>query len=260
MTANSAIPAVILAGGRNRSDEFGELGVEFRSMIPVGGRPMVSFVIDALLGAKSISEVTVVGAAPDSGRYRVVDDHGGFVENIYAGLEATSGIEALITTADIPFLTPESVDDFIATARADAVYPVDVVYPIVRVEDCYAKYPGVKRTAVRLREGSFTGGNMMFVKRDFMDAQRERIARAYAMRKSPLKLALMLGVGVTLKLAASVAAKRPLLSIPQLESAVSRVVGGRARAVISRFPEIATDIDRASDLAALGAVKTPQAS
>ena len=220
-------------------------------MIPVGGRPMVSLVIDALLGAKSISEVTVIGAAPNSERCRVVDDHGGFMENIYAGMEATSGSETLITTADIPFLTPESVDNFIATARAAGG---DVVYPIVRVEDCYAKYPDVKRTAVRLREGSFTGGNMMLVKRDFMDAQRERIARAYNLRKSPLRLALMLGVGVTLKLVASVALKKPLLSIPQLESAASRLAGGGARAVISRFPEIATDIDRASDLAAVGVV------
>ena len=101
---------------------------------------------------------------------------------------------------------------------------------------------------------------MMLVKRDFMDAQRERIARAYSLRKRPLRLALMLGTSVTLRLAVSVASKRPLLSIQELESAASQLVGGRARAIISRFPEIATDIDRASDLAAIEAIKTPQVS
>jgi GTP:adenosylcobinamide-phosphate guanylyltransferase len=248
------IPAVVLAGGRNKPEMAAATGVEMRALIPIGGRPMLEHVLDALSAAESIGEITVVGAAPSSNGFRHIADRGGFVENIYSGLEQVHSDNAVISTSDIPFVTAESVDDFVRLARVEGA---DIIYPIVRVEDCYSRFPGVKRTAVRLNEGSYTGGNIMLVRRAFMEAQRERLARAYALRKSPLKLALMVGFGTTFKLALSIAMRKPMLSISELESAISRVVGGKARAVISRYPELATDIDRESDLLAVEAAKTP---
>jgi GTP:adenosylcobinamide-phosphate guanylyltransferase len=218
-------------------------GVELRALTPVLGRPMIDHVVDALRQARSLSQIVVVGDLPES----PVRDQGGFVENIYAGLDATQGELALIATSDIPFVTAESVDDFVAQATAAGA---DLVYPVVRLEDCYSRFPGLKRTAVRLKEGEFTGGNMMLARREFMESQRERLARAYALRKSPLKLAMMVGAGTTARLALSVITRQPTLSIPELEASISRVLGGTARAVISRYPELATDVDRPSDLAA----------
>ena len=252
-----SIPAVILAGGRNKPDIVSETGIEFRSLTLFDGRPMAAYVVAALHEAASISEIIVVGAGPTTGDFRSVPDHGGFVENTYAGLDAAEGDSVLISTSDIPLITPESVEDFIHLARqADA----DIVYPIVHVEDCYRRFPGVRRTSVRLKEGDLTGGNMMLVRRQFLESQKERLSRAYALRKSPLKLALMIGMGVAVRLLLSIVFRRRLLTVVELESAISRVLGGKVRAVVSRYPEIATDIDRPSDLAAIEGAKTPRAS
>ena len=253
MTAIPRVPAVVLAGGRNKPPVAVATGSEFRALTPFQGRPMLDHVIVALSEAESIGEITVVGPIPASDQFQVVADHGGFVENIYAGLEALEAESVLIVTSDIPFITAESIDGFICHARAEAA---DIVYPVVAVEQCYKRFPGLKRTAVRLKEGEFTGGNVALVRRDFMEAQRERIARTYALRKSPVKLALMIGLGTALKLAGTVAFRKPLLSIPQLESSISRLIGGKARAVVTTYAELATDIDRDSDLAAAENVKT----
>ena len=242
------VAAIVLAGGRNKSEMAAAAGEEMRALIPFRGRPMFRWVVEALGAADSVGEITVVGPVPESEGFRVTADRGGFVENVYAGLEKVpTEASALISTSDIPFLTSQAVDDFVRLARAEEA---DIVYPIVGVEDCYREFPGLKRTALRLIEGEYTGGNMVLVRQGFMDSQRERLAQAYGLRKSPLGLALMIGMSTSLKLGISIAARRPLLSLVDLESAISRVVGGKARAVISRHAEIATDIDRPSDLAA----------
>lgn len=238
-----------MAGGKAKPEIVEATGLTNRALIPVNGRPMLSFVVDALRGAESTDSVTVIGDLPDSSDYRRVADQGGFVENLFAGLEACGDAEyALVATADLPFLTSESVDDFVRGARA---MNADVVYPVVPVEECYRRFPGVKRTAASLRDGRLTGGNMVLMRPAFMLAHRERIADAYAARKSPLRLALMLGLGTTLRAAVALTVAPNLLSVAQLERAVGRLLGGTARAYISAYPELATDIDRPSDLEAI---------
>jgi len=242
-------PAVVLAGGRAKSEIIAATGVENRALIPVHGRTMLEAVVEALRDAPSVGEVIVVGNVPDSADYRRVPDQGGYVENVFAGLHATGEAEyALIATSDVPFVHGAVVEDFVARGAA---LGADMIYPIVPVEACYARFPGVRRTSLSLREGRFTGGNMALVRPAFMEAQRERIARAYAARKSVVRLALMLGIGTTLRVAATLLGVPGLLTIPRLEVAASRLLGGTARALVSNYPEIATDIDRPDDLAAV---------
>jgi 2-phospho-L-lactate guanylyltransferase (CobY/MobA/RfbA family) len=223
-------------------------GLENRALVSLRGQTMLDHVVNALSGAECISSIVVMGNVPVSPRYHTLPDRGGFVENIFAGLEQTEESDrVLICTSDIPFITVEVVEDF---CRNGAALQADMVYPIVPVESCFQKYPGMKRTALSLKEGRFTGGNMMLVNPDFMHAQRERIASAYAARKSPIRLALMLGIGTTIRVALAMTILPRILSIPPLEASAGKLVGGTARAYISPYPEIATDIDRVEDLQA----------
>lgn len=239
-----------MAGGKAKREIAEVTGVTNRALIPVNGRPMISYVVDALGGAECVERIVVVGDLPDSPEYFRVGDQGGFVENLFAGLEFWRDADyALVATADIPFVTSESIDDFVRTGLA---LGVDVVYPVVQVEDCYRRFPGIKRTAASLRDGRLTGGNMALVRPAFMLAQRNRIADAYDARKSPLRLALMLGLGTTIRALVALTVAPAMLSVSRLEAAVGRLLGGTARAYISQYPEIATDIDRPSDLEAIG--------
>jgi len=246
---NRPVPAVIMAGGTAKPEMVAATGLTNRALVPIDGKPMLSHVVEALRGAACVEGITVIGDLPDSPDYARVADQGGFVENLFAGLEACQGAEyALVSTADIPFIGAEIVNDFV---RNGAAMGADVVYPVVRVEECYRRFPGVKRTAVSLRDGKLTGGNMVLMRPAFMRAQRTRIEEAYGARKSPIRLALMLGLSTTFRAALAFTVAPSLLSVARLESAVGRLLGGTARAYISPFPEIATDIDRPSDLEAI---------
>ncbi len=241
-----------MAGGTAKPDMIQATGITNRALIPIDGRPMLSYVVEALRAAAGVGQITVVGDLPDSEDYARIRDGGGFVENLFVGLEACRDSEyALVATADIPFISAEAVDDF---TRNGMSLGADVVYPVVRVEECYRRFPGVKRTAVSLRDGKLTGGNMVLMRTAFMLAHRDRIAAAYAARKQPLRLALMLGLGTTARAAVALTVAPSLLSIAQLERATGRMLGGTARAYISPYPEIATDIDRPSDLEAIRSI------
>jgi GTP:adenosylcobinamide-phosphate guanylyltransferase len=238
-----------MAGGKAKPEIVAATGLTNRALIPVNGRPMLSYVVGALCEAKTTDSVTVIGDLPDSEEYNRIGDCGGFVENLFAGLEACGDADiALVATADLPFLTAASVDDFV---RGAAALNADVVYSVVPVEECYRRFPGVKRTAASLRDGKLTGGNLVLMRPRFMLEHRDRIAEAYAARKSPLRLALMLGLGTTARAAVALTVAPKLLSVAQLERAVGRLLGGTARAYVSSYPELATDIDRPSDLEAI---------
>jgi GTP:adenosylcobinamide-phosphate guanylyltransferase len=248
-----SVPAVVLAGGSAKPDFIAKTGLSNRALVEIDGRTMLDRVVGALREAPSVGEVLVVGNIPASSSYRLVTDHGGFVENIFACVEAAPISDyVLISTADVPFLSSEAVEDMI---QRGAVLEADIVYPVVAVSECYKRFPGIKRTAVKLREGEFTGGNLVMARPEFLTRQRDHIAQVYAARKSPLKIAGMLGVGTTLRFAVSLAVWPGIMNIPLLERRVSIMLGGTARALISTYPELATDIDKVEDLEAIGAFK-----
>jgi 2-phospho-L-lactate guanylyltransferase (CobY/MobA/RfbA family) len=198
--------------------------------------------------------VTVIGDVPESDDYTRLPDSGGFVENVFAGVSAYADAPyVLIATSDLPFLTGEAVADFALQAEAKARETgAGFIWPVVPVASCYRQFPGVRRTALRLREGEYTGGNLALVRPDFLLTQRQRIADGYAARKSVVRLASMIGWGTLLRLILSQKLSPNLLSIPMLEARVSRLLGSPARALVCDYPELATDIDRPSDFAAVG--------
>ncbi|MCL5283245.1 MAG: nucleotide-diphospho-sugar transferase, partial [Armatimonadetes bacterium] len=97
-------------------------------------------------------------------------------------------------------------------------------------------------------EGNFTGGNMVLLHPRFLQQNRDRIAQAYGARKSPLRLGMMIGFKTVVRFLLSQLVSPNLLSVAMLEGEISRLIGGRARALICKRPEIATDVDRPADL------------
>lgn len=246
---------MVLAGGKAKPELAAATGQTKRALVVVNGMTLLRLVVEALRAADSVvGPITVVGDMPESTDYTRLPDGGDFVANVFAGLSANAGAPfVLISSCDLPFLTGEAVAAFTRGAVALAEETgAGLIYPVVPVAACLERFPGVKRTSLRLREGTLTGGNLMLVRPDFLLAQRQRIADAYAARKSPLKLARQLGVGTLGRLLVSQMVAPGLLTIPFLEARVSRLLGGPARALICPYPEIATDLDRPSDFAAVG--------
>ena len=198
--------------------------------------------------------ITVVGDVPNDPRYVQIPDRGDFVANVAAGAAAFPAAEYLLfATSDLPFLTGAVTRDFVRDGLQKArAANADILYPIVPVAECYARYPNVKRTSLRLRDGIFTGGNLMLIRPSFLLERREWIEESYAARKSVLKIARLLGPGAILRLAVSQKMAPNLLTLDWLENRISRLIGATGRALLCHAPELATDLDRASDFAAVG--------
>jgi len=241
------VDAVVLAGGEDRGEIAAQTGVIYRALLEVAGRPMIQRVLAALRGASSAGRVALV--APEAvqavvGQEAVdvrVAAGASFVDNIQRGVEATApGSDAvLIVTGDLPLLTPAAINDFVQQSLAAEA---DVTYAIIPKESCERQFPGGRRTYVRLREGTYTGGNGVVLKRDFVRLRRDLVEKLFAARKHPVKLAAILGVGFIFGLVTG------RLRLPELEARAGRVVAGRVAAIISTYPELGFDVDKMDDL------------
>jgi GTP:adenosylcobinamide-phosphate guanylyltransferase len=248
------LPCVVLAGGKAQPEMVAATGQTNRALVVVGEKRLLDHVLDALEDSHCIATVCVVGDLPPSERYRQIPDAGDFVSNLFAGVEGSPNSPyLLIATADLPFLTGAKVREFVQAAVQKAEETgATLLYPIVPVSQCYARFPNVKRTAIKLREGEFTGGNLMLVRPAVLTSIKPRIAEGFAARKQPLRLATMLGFGMVARLLLSQLVSPRLLSLSLLERRVSRLLGTEARVLLCNAPEIATDLDRLSDFAAVG--------
>src|SRR5690606_13977281 len=68
--------AIVLAGGKASPGDplFAEANGAPKSLIPIAGKPMVQWVLDALCGAASIDFIVVVGLQPDDS-FRITRPH-----------------------------------------------------------------------------------------------------------------------------------------------------------------------------------------
>jgi len=242
------VDVVVLAGGKNSPEMAAATGAENRALTPIGTRTMLEYVVSALDAAPSVGRIFVVGDVPASDRYTAVAGQETLLENLMTGLTAAGDQErVLISTSDIPFVTPQALEDFIGRASAT---DADLCCSYVPLAACLQRYPQMKRTAITLAEGRFTLGNVMLVRPRFLADHQAAITQAYAARKEPVQMARLLGVGLLLRLLGAQLVSPRLLTTSALVAAVSRALdGGRAIGICSAYPEIGTDVDKPEDVA-----------
>ena len=154
----------------------------------------------------------------------------------------------LVATSDTPFLTPESVDDFIRQSSRPTPTSATPSSPSTL---CRARFPQMKRTTLRLREGTFTGGNMMLLNPRFIFAHEQTILRG--LRRPQERPADRADARLGSARRASCSPRRsPRPSDAcSMEAGVSRLLGAgcRARAIVTPYPEVGTDVDKPDDVA-----------
>lgn len=240
--------ALVLAG-RDNTGALAEVSdAALEALVPVAGRPMIAYVLDALRSSGAVGPIVVVGE-PDALREAAGSDGVTFaapgktlIDNLRIGFAALDGVQrVLAVTSDIPLLTGPAVDDFIARAgEAGGGFH----YAVVERHVYEAAFPGSRRTWVRLRDGTFTGGNLFLTDAVVAAGALDLVDRFYANRKNPLGLARLLGLGTIVSFLLG------RLTVPRLERRVSAMVGAQGRALITPYAEIAFDVDRGEDVAA----------
>ena len=91
--AKTGWTAIILAGQRPGIDPLADaFGETFKALVPVGGRPMVTHVVETVLSVPGISKVVILCQQPDAIR-AVLPDHPALTY-----IESQSGISQSILT------------------------------------------------------------------------------------------------------------------------------------------------------------------
>lgn len=234
----------MLAGRRNEGELRAVSDAEWEALVPIAGRPMAAWVIDALKESGACERIAVVGPE-ELWQYLRPEDavtvpSDSLIENVRRGARSTSMQHPLlIATGDIPMLTAESVKAFVAKAQEA---PAEFHYPVISKEDVERRFPGNRRTYVRLRDGTFTGGNIVLL--DPGSAKRA-IAVAeelVALRKKPWRLALKVGMYFMVRLLLGRA------TVAEAEMRFSRLLGVKAKAIPLPYAEIGVDVDHPGDV------------
>lgn len=245
-----SVSAVVLAGGPLEESLQRVLPiVKHKAWIPLGGRLMVERVLDALDGCgPRITERVLVAYAsdvPDVVRSRVsaVAEPG---TNPMASLANGARLLAhdrlcvLAVPCDMCFIEPSSIEDFLDRCERR---PADVWYSYVRRETSEARYPGLRHTWVKLREGTFCGGGLGMFRPTSIANARAFLEDLAIARKNPWRLAGVLGPKIIFRWMFG------LLSVADAEERASLLLKARAVGIESPYPDVGFNVDAPEELA-----------
>lgn len=234
--------AIVAAGGVP-GEKLRARGVTRIPLLTIGGETLLSRICHCLLTGGGSQSVVVLAPedvplpaqpAVSRGKYtgHIVDD----VIECAAAADATA---ILIASADMPLITPEAISALVEFGRQRQA---DVLYPVVDQEVIEARFPGTKRTYLKLRELTVSGGNVFWVNRNWLVGNAPLLRKLFDNRKNLLGLMGMFGLWFFLRLITRQA------DLPYLEQHLGRVVNAKVHAVRLPYAELAVDLDKESDL------------
>lgn len=237
--------AIVLGGALNSGPIRAIDDTPYEAGIKINDRPMIEFVLDVLEAMDEIQKIAVVipeGLIKEGkwSKVRLVPPGANMIDSLLQAVTYLQSNEhVLVLASDIPLITQEALRDFLLSCsqrKADIYYSF---VPKVTVEQ---KYPKVKRTYVHLKDGIVTGGNIVLIEPQTIITYKERLRQAITLRKHPLKLCRLLGFGFLLKLLLG------QLGVGEIESRVEEILKLKGAGIVSLYPEIGVDVDKASDL------------
>jgi GTP:adenosylcobinamide-phosphate guanylyltransferase len=226
-----------------------------KCLIDIVGRPMLAWVLDALLQAPEIDDVLVstddadlLSRLPEFhdacalGRLRVVPSG----PNLFASVEqaltdaARPRCPALVTTGDHPLLTPAMVAYF---CREISARDTDAAIAMTRAEVMRAVHPDGQRRFYAFSDGEFSNCNLYAIVSPRAIAAARMFEGGGQFRKNALRILRAFGVLNFLRY------RLRLLSLDGLGERLSRVFGARIRMVTMPFAEACIDVDNERTLA-----------
>ncbi len=256
MTAPS-YSAVILGGGR--SPWLQPLaGTQVLCLARLQGRRLLDWQLAALRSSGRVGRIVVALDQAALGQAEPLPEG---VTAIAAGrslpdtcLKAAAYLaepasKLLFLCQDIPLVTPAAIQDFLA--QCEARPEGELYYPIIPKEACLAAYPGTQRTFIRIKEGSFTGGNMMLVAASVIPRGQAKAEELFALRKKPWQFCRWLGWDFIFKLFFH------RLAAAEAEVRMTRLMAMESKLIFCPYPEVGVDVDKAADWALLTELSAP---
>jgi molybdopterin-guanine dinucleotide biosynthesis protein A len=237
---------IILAGGQSSDDPLSAMTQGgLKSMLPIAGKPMVQWVLDAVSGAKLIDTVVLIGIEDlhnlKCGKPLIgLPDEGTLMGNIQQGARKLNEIHpneshVMSISADIPAITSTIVDELAGIYQKGEF---DIYYGVLSREVMEKRYPGSKRTYIKAKNEEVCGGDAnAFRKQAALDpnALWKELIKS---RKNPLKQAGMIGFDSLLGLLLG------FLTIDQVANRVCQRLGITGKAVRLPYAEVGMDVDK----------------
>jgi len=239
--------AVVLAGS-GKEDWFLTEGVQNKALIPIDGKPMVQYVLEALKGSRYLGQsILVANFDPPPSLSSLIDvlvpAGETLEENVKKGVAQAQGPLVAIFSADIPFLTSRRLDEIIEYCEQN---PASIYLPLVLRKDIEEAFPGSKRTYARMKEGELKAGNAFFFQKETWPTVEKFISIATSSRKSIFKIAWAFITLLGWKALPGFLFGK--LSVFDLEKRVADYVKMPAKALMIKAPELGEDIDKLDDL------------
>lgn len=258
MTSNGrTIPAVVLAGGLNRIMLYDGYMPGYKGLLPVRGRRLIEYTLDALKKTDTVERICIVGpvreiraAIADPGQYEFEDDGETLIDNIRNGLSHFSEHPlVLVTTADLPLATADAITAFLRScAGIETSSPSEIFWSMVPEQDFIDAFTQVRKGFNRFRDISVCHGNLLLISPALAHNHKftSRLERIYSSRKSSVRAAMAVGTRAALSYLFGVRLLK-VLTINQYARIVSARFGVGVVPVILHHPGIAVDIDEARD-------------
>jgi CTP:molybdopterin cytidylyltransferase MocA len=246
--------ALVLAADRGPADPVAAMaGVSCKALVPVAGVPMVRHVVEALQASERIERIVLVGPARnllaqdasitqwlDTGRVSWLQPASSPSASAAQALaQQAADRPVLVTTADHALLSREVVDYFLQQASTGGH---DFVVAVTPLDMVLARFPGTRRTGIRLRGGPYCGSNLFA----FMTEEGRRLAtfwqRVEHDRKHPRRV-----IAGALGFAGVVRYLLGRLTLEQVQQQLSDRLGVSIGAVIMPFAQAAIDVDSPLD-------------
>ena len=148
------VDAVVLAGG---DGEVIDPTVHIKGLVPVAGKPMVEWVVDALRLRRPSVRLPWSCPPPRTsalGRTKSTSSWSRMTASSTTLLRACDSFRndrsVLVTTGDLPALYPEAIDDYVTRSLEAGA---DFSYPLVPRTAMEEQFPGSQRTYVKLVTG-----------------------------------------------------------------------------------------------------------
>ena len=247
-----ALHAIVLGGGLLTPDDplYDSAPGGHRSLIPIGGKSMAQWVIDALSGSESVQSITVMGLSTESGLHSTkpldfLPDNGDLFENIKVGILHAANLlpeqnKVIIASSDIPAIQPEMVDwlgDQIKQNPEALIY-----YDVIQKEVMEQRFPQAGRSYIRFKDIAVCGGDLNLIDKRLFTVEKPIWKVLTENRKHPLRQAGLLGLDNLLLVA---------LHLITLDGAVKRICKRleiKATALRCPYAEMAMDADKPHQL------------
>lgn len=245
--------AIVTAGGRIDGEFALDAGATIKALLALDGRTLLERTLDALRESRHVERLCVVGppelegAARAAGADLFVRERITGIDNLMAGVEALQARGKVVCAAsDLPFVQAGDVDEVIERTPEDAA----LTYTAFTRQEWEAEFPDSPATYIGFAEGEFTGGCVHVHDAVALLAIEPVLQRMFAARKSPVRMARVLGPRLLLRMLASQMLRfGPVPSTEDARRRAEQITGVSCAVVRGCSPRLAADVDTAADWA-----------